>query len=66
MEEKELVYESVKGNRVVLKTDGLDYEILINGMPIISTGDRAEGEVIAECIDITLNLLNIQGKLKIN
>lgn len=63
--EKLIIYESVKKNEVALATDGFnDYEVLLNDMPVVSTGDRAEGEVIAESIDIAINLLYIQGKLK--
>lgn len=63
--EKLIIYEGVNKNEVALATDGFnDYEVLLNGMPVVSTGDRAEGEVIAESIDIAINLLYIQGKLK--
>lgn len=60
-----IVYQSVLNNIVSLVGDGLDYEVLLNDMPVVSTGDRAEAELISECIDIALNLLYIQKRLKI-
>lgn len=63
--EKIIVYAGVNDNEVALTTDGFnDYEVLVNGMPVVTTGDRAEGEVIAESIDIAINLLYIQKRLK--
>lgn len=63
--EKIIIYESESGNEVALATDGFnDYEVLINDMPVVNTGDRAEGEVIAESIDIAINLLYIQNRLR--
>lgn len=63
MEDK-IIYESAKGNKVVLLSDGQDCEILLNDMIVVTTGDRFEGEMIAECIDIALSLLDMQGRLK--
>lgn len=59
-----ITYESVKGNVVSLQHDGLDYEVLLNGKPVVTTGDLIEAEIISESIDVALNLLYVEDKLK--
>lgn len=63
---EEQVYNEIKGNSVTLYFDGNDYEVYLNGMVVISTGDEFEAQLIAESLDVALSILDAQGLLKIN
>lgn len=64
MEDK-VVYESVCNNYIEVVCDETDYEVLINGMPILSTGEWIEAQMIAESLDVALSVLHGQNRLKI-
>lgn len=59
----ERMYNEVKGNRILLYYDGTDYEVTLNDMIIISTGDEFEAELVAESLDAALTVLDAQGLL---
>ena len=64
MPEAIIKYNELKGNRVTLEFDGIDYDIKINHITVVSTGDKYEAEMIAESIDGALSILNADGHLK--
>ena len=63
MEEK-IIYNCASGNVVVLSRDSHDFEVLLNGMQVMSTGDPTEAELVAESLDVAINILDVQNKLK--
>lgn len=59
-----ITYSDVKGNQVTIIKDEYDYDVRLNGMTVITTGEETEAEMIAESLDIGLTILGMQGLLK--
>lgn len=57
-------YSEICGNQITIKSDDADYEVQLNDMLIVTTGDEYEAEMIAESLDICLSVLNAQGLLR--
>lgn len=57
-------YSEICGNQITIESDDADYEVQLNGMLIVTTGDEYEAEMIAESLDICLSVLNAQGLLR--
>lgn len=59
-------YENVYGNEVTIKQDETDFEVLLNGDIIMTTGDIFEAELVAESVNTALTVLNTQNRLLTN
>ena len=57
-------YNRIKENLIQICKDGTDYEVWLNGMVIFTTGAQEEAELIAEVVDVGLNILQMQERLK--
>ena len=60
---EEIKYSFICGNQVTLVYDECDYEVRLNGVPIMTTGDEIEASMVAEAIDTALTVLNAQNSL---
>lgn len=63
MSEEKRIYESIIGNEITLVHEQYDYNVYLNNSLVMTSGDEMEAEMIAESIDVALNLLYIQGRL---
>lgn len=61
-----IIFNELLGNAVSLIRDGVDFEVRLNDNVVIATGDETEAEMIAESLDVALNLLYSQDLLKEN
>lgn len=61
--DKIIAYPEIKGNEVAVYQDDYDYEVRLNNMVIVSTGDDSEAEMIAESIHVALTVLDINKRL---
>lgn len=64
--DEELQYNEICGNQVTILKDGTDYEVRLNNVCIVTTGDDTEAYMVAESLDVALSILNSQGLLKEN
>ena len=63
---EELRYNEICGNQVTILKDEPDYEVHLNNVCIMTTGDDTEAYMVAESLDVALSILNSQGLLKEN
>jgi hypothetical protein len=56
-------YSNIKGNRVTLVKEDYDYSVYLNDTFIMTTGDEAEAQMVAESTGIALSILDTQKKL---
>lgn len=61
--DKIISYPAICGNEVTVYQDDYDYEVRINNMVVLTTGDESEAEMIAESIHVSLTMLDIQKRL---
>jgi hypothetical protein len=62
--EDRIIHGNFSGNLVTRVWDGNDWEVLVNNMQIVSTGDSIEAEIVAEGVSLALSILHMQGRLK--
>ena len=63
---EELRYNEICWNQVTILKDEPDYEVRLNNVCIMTTGDDTEAYMVAESLDVALSILNSQGLLKEN
>lgn len=56
-------YNEIKKNIIQVMRDENDFEVRLNGVPVLTTGSEFEAELVAESLHVALIILNTQEKI---